>query len=146
MTIRERVQDAMKSAMKNRDNPRLECLRLMKAALMLREKESAAGLTEEASVAALRGEVRKRQQSIEIFREHGRADDAAKTEAEITIIQEFLPQQLSAKEVEARVRAYLVAHPEVNHAGKLTGAMKKELGDSVDGKTLNEVCKRVLGG
>ncbi len=145
MTIRERVQDAMKNAMKNRDNLRLECLRMVKAALLLKEKESAAELSEEASVAALRGEIRKRQQSVEIFREHGRTDDAVKAEAEIAIIQEFLPQQLTSEEVETRVRAYLAAHPEINHAGKLTGAMKKELGDSVDGKVLNEVCKKVVG-
>ena len=145
MTIRERVQDAMKTAMKNRDNLRLECLRMVKGALLVKEKESAADLSEETSVAALRGEIRKRQQSVEIFREHGRADDATKAEAEIAIIEEFLPKQLSADDVEVRVRAYLAEHPEINHAGKLTGAMKKELGDTVDGKVLNDVCKRVVG-
>ena len=43
------------------------------------------------------------------------------------------------------MRAYLAEHPEMNHPGKLTGAMKKELGDLADGKILNEVCKKALG-
>ena len=52
---------------------------------------------------------------------------------------------MSAEEIEAKVRAYLAEHPELNHPGKLTGAMKKELGDTAVGKALNEICKRVLG-
>ena len=96
-------------------------------------------------MAALRGEIKKRQQSIEIFREHGKEAEAVATENEIRIIEEFLPKQLSAEELEAKVRAYLAEHPEMNHAGKLTGALKKELGDLADGKLLNEACRKVLG-
>ena len=47
---------------------------------------------------------------------------------------------------DADLRAFLAEHPDMNHAGKLTGALKKELGDAADGKVLNEVCRRVLGG
>lgn len=145
MSIRERVQEDMKSAMKSGEKDRLECLRMVKAALLLKEKETGHNIPEEVAVATLRGEIRKRQQSLELFKELGKSDEAAKTEAEIQVIDGYLPKQLSAEETEARVRAYLAEHPELNHAGKLTGAMKKELGDLVDGKTLNEVCKKVLG-
>ena len=146
MGIKERVQDEIKAAMKNKDRVRLECLRMVKAALLVKEKESSAGLTEESAMAAVRGEVKKRQQSLEIFRELGKETEAAATEAEIAVIEEFLPRQLSAVEIESRVRAYLAEHPDINHPGKLTGAMKQELGEQVDGKLLNEVCRTVLGG
>jgi hypothetical protein len=146
MSLKDRVQDEMKSAMKDKNTPRLECLRMVKAALLVKEKESADALTDEASIAVLRAEVKKRQQSLEIFRDLGKNTEAAATEAEIAIINEFLPRQLSEADLEARVRAHLAAHPELNHAGKLTGAMKKELGDLADGRMLNEVCKRVVGG
>lgn len=146
MSIKERVQQEIKTAMKDKNHIRLECLRMVKAALLLKEKESSTGLTEESSIAAVRGEVKKRQQSLEIFRELGKDAEAAATEEEIAVISEFLPRQLSEAEVETRVRAYLAEHPEVNHAGKLTGAMKKELGEQVDGKLLNEVCKRAVEG
>jgi hypothetical protein len=146
MSIKERVQQEIKAAMKNRDQVRLECLRMVKGALLLKEKESASGLTEESALAAVRGEIKKRQQSLEIFRELGKETEARATEVEIEVIGEFLPKQLGPDEIEARVRAYLAEHPEVDHPGKLTGAMKKELGEQVDGKLLNDVCKKVLGG
>ena len=92
------------------------------------------------------GEIRKRKQSIEIFREHGKEEEAAATEAEIAVLEEFLPQQLSPEELERKVRDYLAEHPEISHPGKLTGALKKELGDAADGKALNEACRKVLAG
>lgn len=147
MSLKERVQDAMKSALKDKNTPRLECLRMVKGALLLKEKESVeATVTDEMAIAVLRAEVKKRQQSLEIFRDLGKTAEVAATENEIAIINEFLPQQLSEADLESKVRAHLAAHPELNHAGKLTGAMKKELGDLADGRILNEVCKRVVGG
>jgi uncharacterized protein YqeY len=144
MDIKDRVQDELKRAMKNRDTVRLECLRLLKAALLTKEKSSAEELTDEAAVTALRSEVRKRRQSIEVFREYGKDDEATAAETEIRIIEEFLPQQLSAEQLEERARTYLKERPEITHPGKLTGILKKELGDQADGKTLNEVCRKVL--
>ena len=144
MSIKARVQEEMTKAMRAKDTVRLECLRMAKGALVLKEKEGAGELTEDLAAAALRAEIKKRQQSAEIFREHGREVEAAAAENEIRIIQEFLPQQMSAEELEAYVRGYLAEHPEMNHAGKLTGALKKELGDRADGKMLNEICRKAL--
>ena len=144
MSIKEQVQSEIAKAMKARDMIRLECLRMGKGALLLKEKESSEDLTDEVSVAALRVEVKKRRQSIEIFREHGKEEEAVAVENEIRIFEEFLPKQLSAEDLEAKVRAYAAEHPEINHAGKLTGALKKELGDLADGKMLNEICRKVI--
>jgi hypothetical protein len=147
MSIKERLQEEIKNAMKNKDQARLAVLRMAKGALLLKEKESAKdqALTDEEAVAAIRGEIRKRQQSIEIFRQHGREVEAVIAETEIKALEEFLPKQVSLEELEAKVRAYVAAHPEVTHPGKLTGALKQELGDTVDGKALNEMCRKVLG-
>lgn len=146
MSIRQDIQEAIKTAMKSKDAVRLECLRMAKGALLLKEKEGAAGteISDADAIQTLRSEVRKRQQSAEQFRELGKEDAALASEAEAATISEFLPQQLDEAAVEAKVRAYLAENPEVNHAGKLTGAMKKELGDLVDGKMLNEVCRKAL--
>ena len=158
MTIRERIQDELKRAMKAKDRARLEALRMAKGALLVKEKESADALTDDTAVAVLRmthnpaiqemvrGEIRKRRQSIEVFRELDKEEEAVATEAEIKVIEEFLPQQLSPEALEAKVRTYLEAHPEITHPGKLTGALKKELGDQADGKALNAVCRKVLEG
>ncbi|MDQ1255760.1 MAG: GatB/YqeY protein, partial [Candidatus Hydrogenedentes bacterium] len=74
MSIKERLQEEIKNAMKNKDQARLAVLRMAKGALLLKEKESAKdqALTDEEAVSAIRGEIRKRQQSIDIFRQHGR--------------------------------------------------------------------------
>lgn len=144
MSIKDRVQEEMKKAMLARDSARLECLRMAKGALTMKEKASADELTEAAAVATLRGEIKKRRHSIEVFREIGKEEEVAASEAEIAIIEEFLPTQLSAEDLEEKVRAYVAEHPEIDHAGKLTGALKKELGDLADGRMLNEACRKVL--
>jgi uncharacterized protein YqeY len=113
---------------------------MAKGAILLKEKSGAMDLTDADYVAAIRSEVKKRQQSIEIFREHDKEE-----EFEIAVLEEFVPTRLPAEDLEAKVRVYVAEHPEITHAGKLTGAMKKELGDSADGKMLNEVCRKVLG-
>ncbi len=146
MTIKERIQDDIKAAMRSRAKVRLEVLRMAKAALLLKEKASAKDtpLTEAEAIAVLRSEIKKRKQSIEMFREHGKEEEAAITEQEITVLEEYLPSQLSGEQLEEKARAYLEAHPDITHAGKLTGALKKELGDQADGQTLNAVCRKVL--
>src|SRR5688572_11261574 len=146
MSIRDRLQAEIKAAMLARDTFRLEALRMAKGALLLKEKEKAKGegITDEEAVAALRSEARKRQQSAVTFREVGKEEEAKNLDREVEILEEFMPKQLTEEELEARARAYVAEHPEVNHAGKLTGALKKELGDLADGRILAEVAKRVI--
>lgn len=145
MSVKSEIQDAMKTAMKAKDAARLGVLRMAKGALLLKEKEGLGEVTDEIAIAAVRSEVKKRRQSIDTFRELGKEEEAKTSEWEIDVLEEFLPKQLTADQVEEKVKAYLAANPDVNHAGKLTGALKKELGDTVDGKLLNEVCRKALG-
>ena len=148
MSIKDDIQQALKEAMKNKDHLRLECLRMAKAALLLKEKAGAkdAGLSDEDAITTLRAEAKKRQQSIETYAELGKTEEVENLKVEIAVLESFLPQQLSEEQVRERVLAYLAANPDVNHPGKLTGAIKKELGDLVDGKMLNEVCRAALEG
>ena len=147
MSIRDRIQEAIKEATKAREHARLESLRMAKGALVMKEKAKAkgVGITDAEAIETLRAEVRKRQQSLEVYQELGKEKEVEELFAEIAVIEAFLPQQLSEAALEERVRAYLAEHPEMNHPGKLTGAMKKELGDAADGKVLNALCLKVLG-
>jgi uncharacterized protein YqeY len=148
MSIKHDVQEAMKLAMKSKETLRLECLRMAKGALLLKEKESAKDqeLSDEEAVKALRAEVKKRQQTLETFQGLGKTEEVEKTAAEIAILEEFLPKQFTEAQLEEKVRAFVAEHPEMHHAGKLTGVMKKELGDLADGKMLSDICRRLLGG
>jgi uncharacterized protein len=146
MSIKNDLQQAMKEAMKSRNSERLDCLRMAKGALLMAEKAGPKDkeLSDEDAVKAIRSEVRKRQESVDTFRQHGKEEDAARAEREIAVLDEFLPKQLNEEQLVAKVQAYLAEHPDIDHPGKLTGALKKELGDSADGKMLNEVCRKVL--
>ena len=143
-TIRERIQDAMKDALRAKESERLMTLRMMKGALLLKEKDGSGAVSEDDTIATLRSEVKKREQTIELLREHNKPNEIAETEREIAVIQEFLPAQLTMEQVEERVKAFLAANPDITHAGRLTGALKKELGDAVDGKMLSEACQKAL--
>jgi uncharacterized protein YqeY len=148
MAIKEQIQEGIKEALKGRDQARLDTLRMAKGAILIKEKEKARteAVGDEEIIAVLRSEIRKRQQSMETYEQLGKQEAADGLKFEISVIEEFLPRQLSEADIEAKVRAFLAEHPDMNHAGKLTGALKKELGDAADGKVLNEVCRRALGG
>lgn len=145
MSIKQALMDAMKDALRNKEQERLDTLRLMKGAILLIEKSGKGEADDNDCIGAFRAEVKKRQQTIELLEQHGKTDEAAATRREIAVIESFLPKQLSREDLVARVKAYLADHPGVDGAGKLTGAMKKELGDLADGKMLNEVCREALG-
>ena len=127
MTIREQIQNAIIAATKARELTRLETLRMAKGALLVKEKakNKLEDMTDEDVVETLRAEVRKRRQSMEIYAEHGKEEEVEALRTEISVIEEFLPRQLSEEEIEERVRTYRAEHPEINHACKLTGIMKK---------------------
>jgi uncharacterized protein YqeY len=162
MSIRDDIQNGIKEALRAKETLRLDCLRMAKGALLVKEKAGPKDqkISDDDAIIALRSEVKKRQQTMETYTELGKTDEVDRAKAEIGIIEEFLPQQLSAEDLEVKIRAYLVDpaedlevkirayladHPDVNHPGKLTGAMKKELGDTADGRMLNEICRKVLG-
>lgn len=146
MTLRERIQKAIIEATKAREHARLETLRMAKGALLLKEKEKPKGdgITDAEAIDALRAEVKKRRQSLEIYQGLNKQEEVEALMKEIEVIEEFLPQQLSEEAIEQRVKEYLASNPGMNHPGKLTGAMKKELGDAADGKLLNDICRRLL--
>ncbi len=145
MSIKEDIQNQMKDALRAKDQVRLDCLRMAKGAILLKEKDGSGEITDDVTIAILRSEVKKRQQTIETLTELGKDEEAELSRNEIAILESFLPQQLSKEALTDKVRAYLAENPDINHPGRLTGAMKKELGDLADGKMLNEVCQEVLG-
>jgi len=108
MDLRERLNAAMKDAMRAKDAARLSAIRLVGAALKDREIElrASGGALDEAAMLAVLGKmVKQRQDSARLYRNGGRPELAAKEEAEIAVIAEFLPQAMTAEEVAAAVDA-----------------------------------------
>ncbi len=100
MSLAERISQDMKAAMKERDRGRVGALRMLGAALKNGEIEAGRPLTEEEEQIVLRRQLKQREESAEAFRKAGREERAASESAEAEIVREYLPEPLSAEELE----------------------------------------------
>ncbi len=149
MTIVEQVQKDLVAAMKAREELRLSVLRMMKAALKNKQVELSKPLDDQESIAVLRTLVKQRRDSVEQFRKGGREDLASKEEAEIGIVQGYLPAGASDEEIEAAVAAAIAetGATGAKDLGKvMKAAMAKLAGKNADGKRVNEIARGKLGG
>ena len=110
MTLLERIESAMRDAMRARDELRTQTLRMAMAAAQNQRIARGRDLTDEEVVDVVARQVKQRRESITAFRDAGREDRAATEEAEAAILAEFLPQQLTESEVEEMARA-AIAEP-----------------------------------
>lgn len=148
MSLQASIMDAMKSAMKSKDSIALEALRAVKAELLLAQTQSGSKeeISEEEEIKILQKLVKQRKDSATIFSEQGRNDLAEPELAQVAIIEQFLPEQMSNEEVEA-VIAKIIA--EGNHTGmaamgQVMGIASKELAGKADGKTISTIVKNLL--
>ena len=148
MTLKETIDAHIKQAMLKREVVRLGTLRMIKAKLLEKEVERRPEQMSNADeLQVLMSAAKMRKESIEEFDKAGRKDLADKERAELEIVQEYLPKQLSREEV---VRTVNDLHAQLGTQGqkdfaKLMGAAMKELRGKVDGKIVQEVVKEKLG-
>src|SRR5918997_995976 len=109
MTLLARIESAMRDAMKARDEQRTQTLRMAMAAAHNQRISRGRELTDDEVVDVLTKQVKQRRESIAMYRDAGREERAAAEEAEAAILADFLPQQLSDAEIEARARAGLAS-------------------------------------
>ena len=107
MSVRERIQDDTKTAMKRRERTRVGALRMLDAALQNAEIEAGRPLTEQEEQTILRRQLKQRDESAEAFRKAGREEQAASESAEAEIVRAYLPQPLSPEELENIVETAL---------------------------------------
>ena len=100
MSASERIRQDLKTAMKERDKPRLGALRMLGAALKNGEIEAGRQLVEQEEQTILRRQLKQREESAEAFRNAGREDQAAAEAAEAAVVRDYLPQSLSSEELE----------------------------------------------
>lgn len=148
MSLSKRIADEMKVAMKSRDKKRLEALRSIKAALMLADTEKGPSheLTEDEELKVLQRLQKQRKDSIEVYEQQGREELAADEKDQLSVIQDFLPKQMSEDELEAYLRELIVrvdAHGPKD-MGKVMGTASKELAGKADGKAISAKVKEIL--
>ncbi|WGV16289.1 GatB/YqeY domain-containing protein [Fuscovulum ytuae] len=139
MSLRERLQAALKEAMKAKEAERLSTLRLINAAIKDREIASRGEGTEmevgDPEILAIMGKmVKQRQESVRAYEEGGRLELAEKEMNEIKVIEEFLPRQLTADEVEAAIKAAIgeVGASGIRDMGRVMAVLKGKYTGQMD--------------
>lgn len=148
MNIFDKISDGIKEAMKAKDQVRLETLRAIKKEFI--EAKTAKGadgeLNDDTAMKILVKMVKQRKEGAEIFAANNRADIAELNLAEAKIIEEFLPQQLTAEELETALKAIIerVGATTPQQMGMVMGAATKELAGRAEGKAISAKVKELL--
>ncbi len=148
MALREKLDEDLKSAMRAKDSLRMNTVRALKSAVKYREIELMKPLDEAGILGVIATEIKRRRDSVEQYRAGNRPDLADKEDAEIKILQEFLPQQFTAAEVEAKVVEAIakVGAQGPKDMGAVMKALLPEVQGRADGKVVSELVKQRLVG
>ena len=149
MSLTTQIMDAMKTAMKAKDQVSLQALRSVKSAILLAQTESGAKeeLTEDAEIKLLQKLVKQRKDSAALYSEQGREDLSEPELAEAAVIEKFLPAQLSEQEVEKLVEEAIAqtGASSMGDMGKVMGIVSGKVAGRADGKTISTIVKNKLG-
>ena len=146
MDVKAKINEDMVTAAKAKDKIRLSAIRMLKTALHNKEIDLMRSLDETETMQILSGLVKQRKDSIEQFAKGGRQDLVEKEEAELKILQEFMPQQMSDDDVEALIKKAIadVGAASVKDMGKVMKALMPQITGKADGKAAGEKVKALL--
>jgi uncharacterized protein YqeY len=147
MTLEDKINVALKSAMKAKDAIALRGIRAIKAAILLAKTDgSGKELNEETEIKLLQKLIKQRKDSLEIYEKQNRGDLAQTEKEEIGIIEKYLPEQLSPEELTLALQNIIqkVGASTIKDLGKVMGVATKELSGKADGKTISTLLKNLL--
>ena len=148
MSLSTQIMDEMKTAMRAKDTVALEALRAIKSEILLAHTASGSQeeITEADEIKILQKLVKMRKDSASIFTEQNRPDLAEPELAQVTVIEKFLPAQLSENEVETII-AKIIAETGASgiaSMGKVMGLASAQIGGQAEGKTISSIVKKLL--
>ena len=149
MTLKDKIINDMTAAMKAKDAVRTSTLRMVKAAIMHREKEGTGELSDDDVLKLLRSQMKQRRDSVDQYQKAGRQDLADKETAEIAVIESYLPQAASEAEVAQAVTDAITetgAESMKEMGAVMKAVMAKLAGKSADGRMVSETVKKKLSG
>jgi hypothetical protein len=150
MSLKARIDEDIKTAMKAKDRVRLDTVRSIKKAILEKEvslrPKGQDSLTEEQEIELLAQQAKQRRDSIEQYQQANREDLADKESQELTIIETYLPKQLSEEEVNAVLDEIIatVGATSAKDLGKVMGSAMQKLKGKADGKKIQELVKKKL--
>jgi uncharacterized protein YqeY len=147
MSLKDQIISDMTAAMKAQDAARTSTLRMVKAAIMNREKDGGGAITDEDVLKLLRSQVKQRRDSVEQYQKAGRPELADKEIAEIAVIETYLPQAASEAEIEQAVSEAIAetgASSMKDMGAVMKAVMPKLAGKNADGRTVSDTVKKKL--
>jgi len=147
MTLKERLQEDLKIAMKEKDTIRKNVVVMMKAAVLQVEKDKKIELDDEGVIEVLAKGVKQRKDAIPEFEKGNRLDVVEDLKREIEVLMAYLPQQLSEDEIRKIVSDTIseVGATSAKEMGKVMGALQPKIKGRADGKLVNTIVKEILG-
>ena len=146
MSLRDRITEDMKAAMRAKDGEKLSTIRMLQAAMKQREVDERITLDDNQIVAIVDKLIKQRKDSVAAFEAGGRPDLVAKEQAEIAVLQAYVPQRLSAEEIGARVAAIVAelgaAGP--GDMGRVMAAAKQQLAGQAEMALVSAAVKQAL--
>ena len=148
MTLKERITEDMKTAMRSGEKDRLAVIRLLQAAIKQREVDERITLDDAQVLAVLEKMIKQRKESIVAFEKGNRADLVAKETAEIAVLQPYLPAQLSDTDLDALIAEAIAATgaASIKDMGKVMGVVKTKAAGRADMGAVGARIKAKLGG
>lgn len=148
MSLKIQIEADIKKAMLAREKEELKALRAIKSMILLAETEKGGSgeVSEDTEMKLLMKAVKQRKDSAQIYKDQGRADLLAVEEAEIAVIEKYLPQQLSEAEIRAELEKIIaqVGASGPQDMGKVMGMASKAMAGRADGKTISVIVKSIL--
>ena len=146
LPLKQKLMDDLKQAMRSRDKLRLSVIRLVMSAVKNTEIARRADLSDTDILGVIAKEARQRQESIEAFKEGNRHDLVAREEAELAILQEYLPEQMTREEIIAAARQVIeeVGAQGPGDKGKVMPKIIAQLKGRADGREINAVVTELL--
>ena len=147
MSLEITISDAIKDAMRAKDKVALDALRAVKSQILLLKTEAkGAEVSAEQEIAILQRMIKQRKDSFDQFTAQNRSDLAEVEQAQSTIIEKFLPQQLSTEELESEIKKIIsqTGAESAKDLGKVMGMASKNLAGKSDGKSISDMAKKLL--
>ena len=146
MTMRDKLEDDIRQSMRDRNQARLDALRFLKSAVQAAEKTGGESLDDGRMLDVVAKQVNDRRESIRMFREGNRTDLVSKESAELQVLEEYLPPQMSREELESLIQDLVsqVGATSIRDKGKLMGRLMPQVKGKADGAIVNELATQIL--
>ncbi len=145
--LKEKLMEDLKESMKNKDVIRKNTIQMVRAAILQIEKDKGIEVEDNKILEIISKEVKTKKDVLKDFEKAERQDLIDQTNQEISILQEYLPKQLSREEVKSEVEKIIaeIGATSMKDMGAIMKEAKAKMGASAEGKTINEVAKEIMG-